>query len=539
MATYEIDIPGKGTFRVESQGEMSEAQAYRAAVGQADMLKMADPTKGMSGTEKFLAGAGKALTDLGRGAKQIIPGFDKKAVQADVDESRKLDAPLMGTGSGQVGNFVGNVVPAIATMRIPGINTYTGAALSGGAFGALQPVSGNESRALNTLGGGAAGLIGQGLGNLISRAIRPVRSTLPAAEQALAEEASRRNIPLTAAQLTGSRPLQITESVMENLPFTSGPQIAKRTAQQQAFNRAVGATFGSAEDAITPEVAGAARTRIGQKFTDLAARNTLQADDALLSDLARIDENARRYLTPDVGRVVLNRMDDVLARVENGTMNGTAYRNLDSELGKAARGTQSGDLRNALGDLRGSLRNAMDRSISGADQAAWKDARREYANLMTVAPVAAKNEAGDVSGKTLLAAANAANKNAKFGAPSELGTLGRIGRAFVADQIPNSGTAQRALIQNLITRPAAGSVLGAGGFAATGNDPLKGAAVGAGVTAGGLLTPRAIQLLMNSPAGQRYLTQGLLSISTDQAAAINALARSGVTAGLLGYTPQQ
>lgn len=531
MAKYRVEIPGKGTYEVEADGELSEAQAYRAALGQADMQRMADPTSGMSGVDKFRAGMGKAFTDLGRGAKQII-GMD-----TDAEESRKLDAPLMKTGAGLAGNITGNVVPAAATMFIPGVNTYTGAAAVGGAMGALQPTVGDESRLANTAFGAGSGVVGQGVGNLVGRAIRPVQSTLPPQQQALANEAMRRGIPLTAGQQTGSRPLQIVDSVMENLPFTSGPQLAQKQAQKEAFNRAVGSTFGAPKSSLTPDVMGAAKQRIGQKFTDLSARNTLQADDVLLSQLSNLDDQASRFLTPDVGKVVKNRIDDVLSRVENGAMTGKAYRNLDSELGKAARGAANGDLRNALGELRGSLREAMDRSIGEVDQQAWKGARREYANLMTVAPLAAKSETGDVSGRTLLSAANTANRNAKFGAPSELAELGRVGRAFVSDNIPNSGTAQRNLYQSLLTS-AGGTGIGGIGAAATGNDPVQGMLIGGGVTAGGLLAPRAVQALMNSPAGKAYLTKGLMELTPQELQVLTALGRSG-GAGLLGYSQQQ
>lgn len=550
MATYEIEIPGKGKFRVESETEISPEQAYRAAAGQADMLDKADPTKGMSTTERLGASYVQPFANLVRGVRDVASETTKKAPfavpeflrllhryapisKAEVAEAKKADEPLLNTPAGAVGSFAGNVATTVPTMLLPG---YGGAVAGGAALGFLQPTTENESRLANTAFYGGAGAAGQLAGNTISRVVRPVQSSLPPAEQALAQEAARRNIPLTAGQATGSRPLQIAESVMENLPFTSGPQLAQRQVQRTAFNRAVGGTFGSAEDALTPEVLGGARTRIGQKFSDLSSRNTLQIDDALLNTLAKIDENARRYLTPDVGKVVLNRLDDVMARIENGTMTGKAYRNLDSELGRAARSSSSGDLRNSLGELRNSLRDAMDRSINVADQAAWRGARREYANLMTVAPIAAKSETGDISGKTLLNAANNANRNARFGAPSELADLGRVGRAFVAEQIPNSGTAQRQLMQSLLTG-SGGAGVGAVGAAATGNDPLHGAMVGGGVTAAGLLSPRVVQSLMNSPAGQAYLTRGLMALTPAERAALTAAGRGG-SVGLLGYAGQ-
>jgi hypothetical protein len=529
--TQVVDVPGLGS--VEFPDGMAHADMEKAIQRSLTSKAGAMALEGTGPLERGAIGAGKAVSDLWQGAQQLLG----RQNSGDVQETRDRDAALMKTNAGQVGNFAGNVAMAVPTMMVPGLNTFTGAAALGGAMGALQPTVDGESRGTNTALGAGGGLLGQGAGGLLGRAIRPVQSQLSGEEARLAAEAARRGVPLSAGQATGSRPMQIAESVMENLPFTSGPQLAQRQAQQTAFNRAVGSTFGAQADSLTPDVMGAARSRIGRQFTDLASRNTLQADNALMTGLAQIDDNARRYLTPDVGRVVLNRIDDVMARIDNGTMTGTAYRNLDSELGRAARGTANGDLRNALGELRRTLREAMDRSISQADQAEWQGARRQYANLMTVAPLAARNETGDVSGRTLLSAANAGNRNARFGAPSELADLGRIGRAFVAEQIPNSGTAQRAIMQSLLTGGGAG--VGAVGAAMGGGDPVKGALAGGSTMGAGLLLPRAVQMLMNSPAGQAYLKRGLLSLSPEELAGINALARPAGAAGLLGYTQQQ
>ena len=50
MPTYEVEIPGTGKYRIDSAGELSDAQVFRAASGQADMRRMADPTAGTSFT---------------------------------------------------------------------------------------------------------------------------------------------------------------------------------------------------------------------------------------------------------------------------------------------------------------------------------------------------------------------------------------------------------------------------------------------------------------------------------------------------------
>lgn len=528
--TQTVDVPGLGP--VDFPDGMPHADMEKAIKRSMTAKAGSMAIEGTGPMERGLIGAGKAVSDLWQGAQQLVG----KANTNDVQETRDRDAALMKTTAGQVGNFAGNVGMAVPTMFVPGVNSYTGAALLGGAQGLLQPTTEGESRGTNTLLGAAGGVAGQGAGNLVGRAIRPVQSELTGEEARLAAEAARRNIPLSTGQATGSRPVQVAESVMENLPFTSGPQLAQRQAQQTAFNRAVGSTFGSAEDAITPQVAGQARNRIGQTFTDLSSRNTLQANQGLVQDLGNIQGQVNRYATPDVARVVNNNIDDILSKVEPGDIiAGRAYRELDSQIGRLTRSTSNGDIKHYLGQVRDTLRTAMDQSISATDRSAWREARQQYANLMTVSPLAAKSETGDISGKTLLNAANQSSKNAKFGGPSELAELGRIGRAFVADQIPNSGTAQRQLIQSLLTG-GGGAGLGAAGAAATGNDPIKGAGIGLGVTGMGLLAPRAIQMLMNSEAGRAYLTNGLLRLTPQELAGINALARPAGTAGLLGYT---
>lgn len=148
-----------------------------------------DPTADMSTTQKVLAGVGKGMTDLVRGVGQMRNDqYDKFAslpfnpkelatpkvlnvTNQEVADARKLDAPLMETKSGKVGNFIGQVAATAPAMLIPGANTYAGAALFGGATGAAQPVIEGESRGLNTALGTAGGLAGQYAGNKLTNAI--------------------------------------------------------------------------------------------------------------------------------------------------------------------------------------------------------------------------------------------------------------------------------------------------------------------------------------------------------------------------------
>jgi hypothetical protein len=118
------------------------------------------------GSQQYVAGAGKAASDLWRGMRQRVqeqqeqvspgtaPGLG--ALQTQVDESRGLDEPLMETGPGLLGNVAGNVTFGMPAAFIGGAGTYPGAALLGGAFGGAQPTATGES----PLGPGAAGAVG-------------------------------------------------------------------------------------------------------------------------------------------------------------------------------------------------------------------------------------------------------------------------------------------------------------------------------------------------------------------------------------------
>lgn len=157
------------------------AQAYKAQqTREAPISPKVTAMDGMSGTDKFLAGAGKAFVDVGRGAGQMLGLVD----QQSVDEAKRLDAPLMDTGAGMAGNIGANLLTAL----VPGGNTVKGATLVGAGLSALQPTAGDESRVENALKGGALGLAGAGA----ARAIGAGKNAAGTRLEALAEKVKAR-----------------------------------------------------------------------------------------------------------------------------------------------------------------------------------------------------------------------------------------------------------------------------------------------------------------------------------------------------------
>lgn len=209
-------------------------------------IAIADPTRGNSFLQNVAIGLGKMVSDTGRGARQLLsPGNEK--LQAEIDEAKKRDAPLMGTAGGLVGHIGGNVALALAPggallaagraapaagvagryllsspATIGGLTTQAGL---GSAQSALQPVASDESRLTNMAFGGVGGAAVPALGMAAGAArggIEPlfqggrdliVGRALRRAAGDNADEAARRletALPLlpgslpTAAQVAGS-----------------------------------------------------------------------------------------------------------------------------------------------------------------------------------------------------------------------------------------------------------------------------------------------------------------------------------------------
>jgi hypothetical protein len=205
-----------------------------------------------------------------------------------------------------------------------------------------------------------------------------------------------------------------------------------------------------------------------------------------VNDFVRISEDASSSATPDNARIVQNQIDNLLAKSKDGVVPGTAYREFDTALGRQMK-TQDGDRKHYLGQIRDAVRNAMDRSISPADQAAWKAARGKYKNMKTVQGLLEKAPTGELNPTLLMGAVRAANKDMAYGGGGALADLARIGQQFLKDPVANSGTAERLGVMGL---------LGAG----TAINPV--------MALKAALTGRGLNQAINSPASGRLALQG-------------------------------
>lgn len=259
-----------------------------------------DPTEGMSGFEKGLAGMGKAFVDIGRGVGQRA-GF---VLPEQVAESRKYDAPLMKTGAGITGNILGNVAATLPAAFIPGVNTVAGGALVGAGLGAVQPTTRDESVVGNALAGGVAGAalpaaVG-GYRAFKAGAYDPLVGQRNIVLGALAKSAGVESLPKLTAKTpgvklsTGAATQNEGLAALEDALMTQMPQGALSRQAQANRNALAGAVRGVAG---TPEdMAGAVakREEVAGALYDAARLKGVSPESLTPDAQARIAELAAR-----------------------------------------------------------------------------------------------------------------------------------------------------------------------------------------------------------------------------------------------------
>lgn len=428
------------------------------------------------GTSKDVAGV------IDRAAGAPISQYDPKTVMGQGAKTVGSFLPAALAGPGGIGRRV------VTQAVVPGVASET----------AGQATKGTAAEPWARLGAAlAAPMAVSGAG----RVITPVRASPERAAmvQTLADEGVT---SLTAGQRTGNKALQYAESILGDAPMAG--QGASRIQQegQRQFTRAAAARAdetGRLADA-GPEALRQNYQRHDQNFRDLSARNTLHVDQQFGRDITRV---AQEYIdtvgtvrgggwNPGVQRQMQNIVET--AQANGGVLPGNTYQAIRSKAGKNAKAIagRDPDAAEAYRGIRNALDDAMERSMSPADAALWRQTRREYGAQKDLAKSVSR--AGEASAEGQVVPANlrntiaANNRDAYSRGQGPFHDLARAGSAVMAP-LPNSGTGQRTAIHGL-----ASGALASGGAAAFGPAGLAAAA-----------TPAVLgRLLMSRPA-QAYL----------------------------------
>lgn len=242
MATYRVTAPDGSSWDVTAPDNATEEAITRYAKAmwksKAAQPPKQNPTDEMSFGEKALAGAGKAFSDIGLGARQMV-GL---ASQAEVDEDKRLSAPLMETGGGLTGNIGANLLTAL----LPGGSTVKGSAILGAGLAGLQPTAADEDRGMNALKGAGLSLAGTLAAKGVGKGLEAAKGRMgklaasveaKAAADAAAETASARSYAGNAAQ-NAYKQMQVLAAKAEQGALSPDEAVVWKSLQEEYLRKA-------------------------------------------------------------------------------------------------------------------------------------------------------------------------------------------------------------------------------------------------------------------------------------------------------------
>lgn len=380
------------------------------------------------------------------------------------------------------------------------------------AGGELAEGTGYEPLA-RAAGGLAGGLAGQ-------RVPSPGPTGRQLAHDANVATLEREGVPLTAAQRTGSTSGKYIESELGGSAFEDAMDV-----QRDAFTGATMRRLGEPGGTALPEDLLRARERIGGEFDRLSANTAVPFDQQLQNDLLNTAVDYQE-IAPQVAPAVeslMNRMGQMSAQ-NGGMLAGDNYKEMVTrlrELGASADVPQG----QAFEAFRNALDDAVERSLTGPALAEWQNARRQYANLMTVERSmtgAGVEAASGMVAPTRLRTAITGGGNGPAAISEGRSTLTDLANAGVGTikDMPQSGTGPR------VAARAIPATIGAGLAGAAAGDPYS-ALLSAGL--GAYVGPQLMGKAIMSPFGQSVLT----GPSADQRALLASLlaARQGGMGG--------
>jgi len=361
--------------------------------------------------------------------------------------------------------------------------------------------------ALGTIGAG----IGEGAGTALGYLAQPFRSVETAISPFLKRKAKEIGLKLNAAQETGNKALIYADSALDKIPSSSVSQQEFKNAQRETWQKALLERAGSTESSPTTQAMGDIKDRLSAVYKDVSSRNNINVDQAFKNALNDVQENLLGRIPTNQKGIVKSYLKDFNTAPVGAQISGSQYQEIRSMLDKQARGFKNSDpaTAEALKSIRAAADAAMERSVSPADKALWRQNNKEYAVMKAIEEAVDPVTASIVPGKFINRMTTRDKNRVMYGkGEQDLSDIGKVGHTFISSKAADSGTAQTAAMIKLLTGATAA---GYGADLAYNHDPI-GAAGGAGISLlAALLTPKlAAKAIQN---GSGYLSKGLADMN--------------------------
>lgn len=305
----------------------------------------------------------------------------------------------------------------------------------------------------------------------------------------LATLAKKYDIPIGMDDVTDSKFYQTMISEGKSVPFSGSQKFADK--QMNQFTKAVSKSIGADTDKITPEIISNQFDEVGGKIGSFLEGKQINVGNEFGGKITEfMDNNIDNYTEEGQKRLSqwLSKITNVVDR--GGMADGSKLERIRKQANKVARESGNQELATIARNIENFIVDAAEGSkgFSAEDVANFRKAKYQYKNLIAIEPLASKDQlGGNISPAQLLNRVRQVYGRAfSKGEAGELGDLANIGQ-YIKETIPNSGTAQRTGVRNLLT----GNLMGVVPTAAFGG-PLAAIAQGA-ASVGGMAANRGLQ----------------------------------------------
>jgi hypothetical protein len=485
---------GDGNWRGSFSGSMVKG-GEDAAHGLTQMLYNASPKFMQEARDKV----NNYLSDATGGVVRKMPERGGMNEYLRQDEAAFQDARTRAMRTGfDGGRLLGNVfatAPLMAAKPFQAINAgqklFQGGNIGkgfgqGAAYGMTQPVFGKDedfwhdkAKQVGVSGGFGAGF--SPLGNALSRVVSPKAANQQA--NLLREE----GITPTLGGMLGEKARKF-EDKLDAVPILgSAINTAKEKSREElnraAYQRALPKGYNAKDLPVSPDGVGKIKEFLKSEYNRLLKQTTFKKDKVFDQQLAELKSLAKG-LTADGERVFKGALEQFENKLSpNGSLLGEFYKKAESSIGKKAssyvkKGGWEGDTGDILKQLQGLLREQLIRN-NPKHAKELKELNSKWANYEIINTASGMAGEQTQHGFSVAQLQSAVKSNKAWNEKGAAGTgkarmqdLSSAGLSVLGSKIPDSGTANRQLINQLM--------LGAGGVFDFGTALKVAAALGGG-----------------------------------------------------------